>query len=173
MDNTNDLGYERLPEAELRTQEGMEKSLIHFADMLVNYRPGCMTSTYPAHFVRANFAESTMVYRFDTEPGMANPMGFLHGGMAASFIDTTMGSLSFYMAGEKFTPTITMKLDYVRTGVIGQPVYVGCRCTRCGRTLCLSDVPAPALPQLDGFVIDDAEYVLKGLCPQCSGQAGR
>ena len=162
MDSTNELGYERLPVEELRTQEGMEKSLIHFADMLVNYRPGCMTSTYPAHFVRANFAESTMVYRFDTEPGMANPMGNLHGGMAASFIDTTMGSLSFYMAGEKFTPTITMKLDYVRTGVIGQPVYVGCRCTRCGRTMCYITCKAWQEDENYPFITADAVYYTGG-----------
>lgn len=121
---------------ELRSQEGMEQALIRFAQLLKEGPEDCMNATFPPEFIRASFEESTMVYRYETEPGMSNPLGKLHGGMIAAMMDTTMGALSFYMAGEKLTPTITMKVDYVRPGIIGQPVYVGVRCTNCGRTMC-------------------------------------
>ena len=121
---------------DLYTQEGMERSLIDFADHLKNVKKDCMNATFPPTFVRASFERQTMVYRFETEPGMSNPLGNLHGGMIAAMVDTTMGALSYYMAGNRLTPTITLKVDYVRPAMIGQPVYVGCSCTNCGRTMC-------------------------------------
>lgn len=42
-------------------------------------------------------------------------------------------------------------------------------CTGCRTTYCLEHtfIPAVALP--DGFIAGDAGYIIKGLCPKCSG----
>jgi len=40
-------------------------------------------------------------------------------------------------------------------------------CNVCGRTFCLDDVPAPTIPLLNNYQIEDAEYILKGKCPNC------
>ena len=42
------------------------------------------------------------------------------------------------------------------------------RCERCGRTFCLRGLPVPSVPLPEGFVLNSANYVLVGLCPECS-----
>ncbi len=42
------------------------------------------------------------------------------------------------------------------------------RCERCGRTFCLRGLPVPSVPLPKGFVLNSANYVLMGLCPDCS-----
>ena len=41
-------------------------------------------------------------------------------------------------------------------------------CVRCGKTYCLMDYAIPRVDLPEGFVPDDIEYVVKGLCPSCS-----
>ena len=63
----------------------------------------------------------------------------------------------------------------------GAQKYCVCRCTdghhlthihftcrKCGDTFCLDQMKIPIVSLPQGFVMDDAEYVVKGLCPKCS-----
>jgi len=40
-------------------------------------------------------------------------------------------------------------------------------CERCKRTYCLSDTPLPAIEVAPDFTIHSANYLLKGICPNC------
>ena len=40
-------------------------------------------------------------------------------------------------------------------------------CERCRRTYCLTDTPIPAVNVPEGFTITSANYLLKGICPNC------
>lgn len=42
------------------------------------------------------------------------------------------------------------------------------RCERCGRTFCLRGLPVPSVSLPKGFKLTSANYVLVGLCPECS-----
>ena len=46
--------------------------------------------------------------------------------------------------------------------------HVHLMCRRCHKTFCLQKVHIPGVPLPAGFVMEEAEYVVKGLCPQCS-----
>lgn len=46
--------------------------------------------------------------------------------------------------------------------------HVHLTCRRCHRTFCLQRVTIPAVPIPAGFVVDSAEYLVKGLCPDCA-----
>ena len=46
--------------------------------------------------------------------------------------------------------------------------HVHVTCTSCHRTFCLTNVPIPEVPLPAGFVPEQAEYVIKGLCPHCA-----
>ena len=63
----------------------------------------------------------------------------------------------------------------------GQQKYCLCRCengehlnhihftcTKCGRTYCLEDYVIPTVEMPKGFVMEDVEYVVKGICAQCT-----
>lgn len=42
-------------------------------------------------------------------------------------------------------------------------------CERCRRTFCLEDVRIPAIALPEGYVMRSVNYVVKGVCPSCSG----
>lgn len=41
-------------------------------------------------------------------------------------------------------------------------------CERCQRTFCLRDIPVPKPELPEGFFLHSANYVVFGLCPECS-----
>jgi len=42
------------------------------------------------------------------------------------------------------------------------------KCTTCGDTHCLEDVPLPKLPMPDGFIASEITILAKGTCKQCA-----
>lgn len=47
--------------------------------------------------------------------------------------------------------------------------HVHFTCTKCGKTFCLTEQIIPAITLPEGFIAEEAEYVVKGVCPECSG----
>lgn len=41
-------------------------------------------------------------------------------------------------------------------------------CIDCGRTFCLRHIAVPAVELPDGFTLNNINYVIKGLCPECN-----
>ena len=46
--------------------------------------------------------------------------------------------------------------------------HVHLTCRMCHRTVCLTDVKIPQVPLPDGFIPEETEYVVKGLCAKCA-----
>ncbi len=44
-------------------------------------------------------------------------------------------------------------------------------CTQCERTFCLKNISTPRVSMPSGFTIQEIDYVIKGLCPECSLKA--
>lgn len=62
----------------------------------------------------------------------------------------------------------------------GQQKYCVCRChdgnhlnhihftcLKCGQTYCLEDYNIPVVSLPEGFITEEAEYIIKGVCPHC------
>ena len=47
------------------------------------------------------------------------------------------------------------------------PNHVHFSCIRCGQTYCFEDVKIPSVALPEGFLMDETEYVIKGICPHC------
>lgn len=45
--------------------------------------------------------------------------------------------------------------------------HVHFTCTRCQQTICLTDTPIPPISIPPGFEVQDIEFIVKGICPQC------
>lgn len=43
-------------------------------------------------------------------------------------------------------------------------------CTQCHETICLTDIKIPAVNVPDGYIIKEAEFVIKGICPKCQAK---
>ncbi len=46
--------------------------------------------------------------------------------------------------------------------------HVHLTCKKCHRTFCLTNVHIPSVPLPEGFQMEEAEYVVKGICSQCA-----
>lgn len=40
-------------------------------------------------------------------------------------------------------------------------------CTSCGETFCIKDIDISNIPHPKGFIVNEMNYVMKGLCPKC------
>jgi len=47
-------------------------------------------------------------------------------------------------------------------------LHVHFHCEKCGHTFCLYDTPIPQVELPEGFSKTSANYIIKGICPQCS-----
>ena len=47
-------------------------------------------------------------------------------------------------------------------------LHVHFLCTKCGQTYCLNEISIPEIKLPEGFSLQSANYVLKGICPKCS-----
>lgn len=47
--------------------------------------------------------------------------------------------------------------------------HVHFHCERCGETLCLDGVSVPEVAVPADFTVHSANYILKGICPDCAG----
>lgn len=43
-------------------------------------------------------------------------------------------------------------------------------CTRCGKTYCIEDTSIPVVSLPGGFIPEDFEYIVKGICAKCNKQ---
>jgi len=44
-------------------------------------------------------------------------------------------------------------------------------CNRCGQITCIDQVPVPDFPEINGFEVEQADFVLKGICARCAVKA--
>lgn len=45
--------------------------------------------------------------------------------------------------------------------------HIHLTCTNCHETFCLEQVEIPNVPVPTGWQVDEAEYIIKGICPRC------
>lgn len=49
--------------------------------------------------------------------------------------------------------------------------HVHLTCTECHETICLTNVSIPPVSVPDGYLIKEAEFVVKGVCPKCQARS--
>lgn len=76
-----------------------------------------------------------LTMRFHTDEGIANPVGWVHGGMVATMFDNGMGVLAGCFANGAFTPTVTLNLEYLRPTPVGETLLLRARILKLGRSL--------------------------------------
>lgn len=50
---------------------------------------------------------------------------------------------------------------------IDNDMHVHFHCEHCGQTICLEGLPIPEVTLPDGYEVQSANFVLKGICPKC------
>ena len=54
---------------------------------------------------------------------------------------------------------------------VDEDIHVHFYCLHCQKTFCLHAVSIPPITLPDGYLMDTVNYMVKGLCPQCSKHA--
>lgn len=49
-------------------------------------------------------------------------------------------------------------------------IHVHFHCEKCGRTFCFEDIPIPEVKLPDGFESSYSNFIIKGICKECSKQ---
>jgi len=125
-----------LNEADLTSQEGMERAfLTYFADARREF-DGQFNTMLATELSSCSYEKKTVTLTVEPRPWMANPMGILHGGISASLLDLTMGLLCRYFSGGYMTPTISMDVQYLRSGPLDRKLYIGAELTKRGMGVC-------------------------------------
>ncbi len=66
--------------------------------------------------------EGTVKMQFTVEKYMLNPIGILHGGIAAAMLDELMGAAGFTIGRPTGYATINMNIDYLNSAKVGEKV---------------------------------------------------
>lgn len=94
------------------------------------------------HFRLAEADEGRVVFEGEAQADHLNPHGIVHGGWAATILDSALGCAahSTLEPGERYT-TVEMKVSYLRPIVVGRTGLMRCeaKVINRGRTLVLTD----------------------------------
>lgn len=90
---------------------------------------------------------------FRVEPHHTNPVGFLHGGMMATFVDMLGACVMPYQTQmeRRFLPTVSLQMDFLSSPAVGAWVHAEAQILRETRNLLFTQ----------GLVYADGELVLR------------
>ncbi len=129
----------------LFSQAGMERSSKAFNVRInseTDERGPSFNVNMRSQYESCDFETRSLILSFPVENYMRNPAGVMHGGAVAGAMDITMGSLTFYCAGEFLTPTINLNVSYERPVPTGGRLLVEAQCHSCGKTMAYATAKA-------------------------------
>lgn len=121
-----------MEEKRCASQEELEALLTDFTRRMEEGYSDTITAI-GTKFVSCSFAERWALFSQKTAPWMRNPGGVAHGGVVTTIIDNAVGALVHCLAGDKFTPTIDLRVNFLRPmPVDGSTVMVRVQCDSFG-----------------------------------------
>ncbi len=125
--------------ADLHDQAGMERAFRGYFEEAEKAFPGTFNVLLGCELETCGYEDSFVVLRLAPKPWMANPMNILHGGVTASVLDMTMGLLCRYCSGGSMTPTVSMDVQYLRSGPLDKTLYIRADLTKRGLSVCYAN----------------------------------
>lgn len=125
-----------LRKEDLGDQAGMERAFRGYFVEAAREFAGQFNTMLGTELYECDYENSTVTLVMDPQPWMGNPMGILHGGVSASVLDMTMGLLCRYCSRGLMTPTISLDVQYLRSGPLDKKLYIRAELTKRGFTVC-------------------------------------
>lgn len=117
-----------------KTQSEMDAAIFEFVDILNTSRPGTVNAMMRTEYEASDYEKKSLTLSYNTLPWMSNPVGGMHGGIISVAVDSVMGTLIYALSGRKFTPTISLQINYVRPIPLGKRIVIRARADSVGRT---------------------------------------
>ena len=83
--------------------------------------------------------EGSLTIEFVVREDMTNPVGILHGGIAAAMMDEVLGITVYSLGHENFYTTVNLHIDYLSSARMGETVRVQSHIIRKGRNIVHAD----------------------------------
>ena len=96
------------------TQAQMEDYMRRTVEENLVQQEGRINGMIAPEFVRCSLADRTLVMRYPMQRWQTNRMDVVHGGILTTCMDNAMAILNMFLAGEYFTPTLTMETKFLR-----------------------------------------------------------
>ena len=125
-----------LEKADLKSQEGMERAFQKYFAYVKQECNGTFNAMLGTRLHACDYEKKRLVLATEGQGWMTNPSDMLHGGVTASLLDMTMGLLCRYCSGGFMTPTISMSVNYLNPGPLGNTLYIQAEVTKCGFSVC-------------------------------------
>ncbi len=107
---------------------------------LRNRMPGGMADQMGLHAVDCNPVAYMSLFESATpQPWMRNPMGWLHGGMVAAMLDSSMGIHCALYSGGAGTPTVNLNVNYLRPTPADRPLHIRTHIVKAGRSIVFAE----------------------------------
>ena len=120
------------------TQEQFEQNVQDMLQLLRDANDGSIMTLCVPELVQADFAARSLTLCYTPAPWMRNFSGALHGGMLATFADSSFGLLGRCLAGQTGIVTSNLNINYLRGVRMDAPLYLRARAEHLGRsTVCL------------------------------------
>lgn len=95
-------------------QDYMERVIRAVCDVQKEEEKKCFNDRMAPEFYSCSWEEQTVCLKFQAHPWQTNPGGTLHGGLIATAIDITFGTLArFYLQSSKMV-TAELNINYMR-----------------------------------------------------------
>lgn len=86
-------------------------------------------------YVSCSFDEKKAVLRYPAQDWQANRMSVVHGGIITTCMDNAMAILNMFLAGEYFTPTLTMEMKFLRPMPLGADMLITVEAIAAGKNI--------------------------------------
>ncbi len=96
------------------TQAQMEDYMRRTVEENLVQQEGRINGMIAPEFVSCSLADRTLVMRYPMQHWQTNRMDVVHGGILTTCMDNAMAILNMFLAGEYFTPTLTMETKFLR-----------------------------------------------------------
>lgn len=114
MPNTTNTTTETRPPILNETQAQMEAYMRRIVEENNVLQAGRINGMIAPEYVSCSLADKTCTIRYPMQPWQTNRMEVVHGGILTTCMDNAMAILNMFLAGEYFTPTLTMETKFLR-----------------------------------------------------------
>lgn len=101
-----------------------EERFIQRLNELNNPTDTSFSTNLGLRFVSCDVNSQEAVFQIQTLPWMENSSGFLHGGVAASILDLSMGIACSVWSGSEISPTIHLGINYLKPVRINREYFI-------------------------------------------------
>lgn len=116
-----------------KTREEKIQAMKDFLDRMthqISSGPKCLDDSFPSRFVKFDPDTESLTLEYPVTAWCLNHAGTLHGGLIATAMDKTLGCVVCYHT--KFTPTISLSINYILPVMEGDTLVVTATPSRVG-----------------------------------------